>query len=190
MTTRLTSRIAALGAAAAVGSAALVAVSPSAQAVSGSASYTCGTSLGPQTLTVKTKVPLPKKVRKGTKVGAKKVTLTVVLPEGLTAGLRGLGVTSLSGTAKGAKIKIGATKVRLKGIAFTDQKVPASGTMKIRATGKTAPVKLRKRGAQAVTIPRSFKFSASDQNGGALISNSTCALDKGERAKIGTVKVR
>lgn len=190
MTTRLTSRIAALGAAAAVGSAALVAVSPAAEAATVRSGYTCTTDFGPQQVSVVTKLTLPKRVKKGTLVGAKRVRLTVVLPEGLTGLLRAGNITSLSGSATGAKIKIGGTKVRLKGIAFSDQAVPASGAMKIRAKGTTVPFKLRKRGTQAVSIPKSFKFSASNQDGAPLLTNSPCSLDAGEKSKIGSIKVK
>ncbi|MEI5672542.1 MULTISPECIES: DUF6801 domain-containing protein [unclassified Nocardioides] len=191
MTTRITSRLAALGAALAVGSAGLVAVSPSAQAaVSGKADYTCQTSFGPQVVTVTTKAPLPKKVKKGKKVPAKTVVLKVVLSPELATALRGFGITSLSGNAAGAKATVGKTKVALKNVAFKDQAVPASGAMTIKASGKTAAFKLRKRGTQVVKAPTKFKFSAQDQNGNALISNASCSLNPGENAKIGKIKVR
>jgi hypothetical protein len=189
VTTRLTSRIAALGAAVAVGTAGLVAVSPSAGAASGSADYTCATSLGDQVVTVTTKVAFPAKAAKGTTVAAKKVTLTVTLSEGLTTGLRGLGVTSLSGSAEKVKAKVGTIKVPLKNVAFKDQKVPASGSMKIKAKGTTASFKLKKPGTYAISIPKRFVFSAQDQNGNALISDSSCALNAGEKSGIGSIKV-
>jgi hypothetical protein len=189
VTTRLTSRIAALGAAVAVGTAGLVAVSPTADAVSGKANYTCTTSIGDQTVAVTTKVSWPKKATKGTKVAAKKVTLSVVLPQSLTDLLRNVGVTSLSGTAKGVKAKVGTVAVPLKGVGFEDQAVPASGTMKIKATGTASAFKLKKVGTQAVSIPKAFKFTAIDQNGNALIANSPCGLDDGQKSKIGSIKV-
>lgn len=189
MTTRLKSRIAAFGAAVAVGSAGLVAVSPAADAASGSADYTCATSLGPQVVTVTTKVSFPNKAKKGTKVPAKKVTLTVTLPEGLTSGLSGLGVTSLSGSAEKVKAKVGSINVPLKNVVFKDQKVPSSGSMKIKAKGTTVPFKLKKPGTYAISIPKKFTFSAQDQNGNTLIDNSSCTLNAGEKSKIGSIKV-
>lgn len=189
MTTRLTSRLAALGAAVAVGAAGLVAVSPAADAATGKAAYTCQTDFGPQPAVVTSNLKFPKKAKKGTTVAEKKVTLTVVLPESLATALRGLGITSLSGTAKGAKAKVGSTKVALKNVAFEDQAVPASGPMKIKAKGTTASFKLKKPGTLAISIPTKFKFSAQDQNGSTLIANSSCGLDAGEKTKIGTVKV-
>lgn len=191
MTTRLTSRIAALGAALAVGSAGLIAVSPTADAaIAGKAGYTCQTSFGAQAATVTTKLPLPKSAKRGTKVPAKKVVLTVQLSEDLAAALRGFGITSLSGSAEKATAKVGSLKLPLVGIAFKDQAVPASGPMKITAVGKTAPLKLKKKGTQAVSIPKSFLFSAQDQNGNPLIADSTCALDAGQKSKIGSIKVK
>lgn len=191
MTTRLVSRIAGLGTALALGSATLVAVSPAADAATGKAvNYTCTTpTLGDLKVTVATKVALPKSVKKGTKIRSKRVVLTVVLPEETVDGLRFLGITSLSGSATGAKAKVGAKKVALKGVSFDDQAVPASGTMKIKAKGKTAPVTLRKRGKQAISIPKTFKLTASSQNG-PLVSNAPCSLDAGQKTKIGTIKVK
>lgn len=190
MTTRITSRLAALGAAAAIGSVALVSVgAPAEAAVKGKADYTCTTVVGDQTLAVTAKMALPAKAKKGVEVKGKKVTLTVVLPESLVGALNAIGVKELSGTASGAKIKVGATKVSLDDVAFKNTAVPASGTMTVKAKGKTAAFTLKKPGTYAVTIPTKFKFTSTDQNGGTLTDKAPCSLDSGQKAKVGTIKV-
>lgn len=190
MTTRLMSRLAALGAAAAVGSVALVSVgAPAEAAASGKATYTCSTVVGDQTLAVTTKIALPAKAKKGTVVKGKKVTLTVVLPESLVGALNAIGVKELSGTASGVKAKVGSTGVALQNVGFKATKVPASGTMTVKATGKTAAFTLKKPGTYAISLPTKFKFTSTDQNGGTLTDKAPCSLDSGQKKKIGTITV-
>ncbi|WP_127480276.1 DUF6801 domain-containing protein [Nocardioides pantholopis] len=191
MNSTLSTRAAAFGAALALGAGVLVTTAPAAEAKVSSvkSSYSCATDFGDQVLTVKTKVKLPAKVKKGKKVGAKPVTLTVTLPQGLSDGLRLLGISSLSGSASGVKAKAGKTTIKISGIKFTNAPVPASGQMTFKAKGKTAPVKFKKAGKFTINVPKSFKFSSADQTGGALTTKAPCTLVKGSPAKLGSIKV-
>ncbi len=191
----VSTRLAAYGAAFALGTGALVSVgTPAAQAAQARAgsvksTYSCSTNFGAQQLQVTTRVKLPKRVVKGKKVGARPVSMTVVLPQGLSDGLRLLGISSLSGQATGVKAKVGAKRVAIKGVSFTNARVPATGPMKFTAKGKTAPFKLRKVGKAKVRIPVSFKFTAKDQTGGTLTDQAPCTLVKGSASSLGTIKV-
>lgn len=189
MTTRLTTRLAALAAAGAISTLGLVATTSTAQAAAPSGDYTCTTDLGPQTVTVTPTTKLPKTTKAGKKVPAKKVTMKVVLSEGLTNGLRSLGVTSLSGEATGAKIKVGTVKVALEDVAFKDTAVPASGPMTVKAVGTTAAFTPKKAGTLKIVAPKKFKFSSAIQGGQALTTNAPCTAD-GKPATIGTLKVK
>lgn len=168
----------------------LVAAAPTATAASTpvTSDYTCSTDFGDQTVTVTTKIALPAKAKKGKTIPAKKVNLKVVLNEGLSDLLRLAGIESLSGSATGAKAKIGTTKVPVS-VSFTDQKVPESGPMIIKAKGKTAAFKLKKTGTLKITIPKSFKFSVQNQDGGPLLTDAPCSLVKGEPSSAGSIKV-
>lgn len=191
MNSTLSRRAAAFGAALTLGAGAFVVAAPAAEAKGSSvtSSYSCATDFGLQTLTVKTKVNLPAKVKKGKKIGAKPVTLSVALPQGLSDGLRLFGVTSLSGSASGVKAKAGKTTIKISGITFTDAPVPATGPMTFKAKGKTVPVKFKKVGRFTINVPKSFKFSSADQAGGALTTKAPCTLVAGSPAKLGTIKV-
>ncbi|WP_182526067.1 DUF6801 domain-containing protein [Nocardioides dongkuii] len=183
-------RIAALGAGFALAAGALVSVAPAAQAASVKSDFSCDTeALGAQVLSVTTKVKLPAKVKKGKTVGSKKVTMVVVLPQGLTDALRFIGVTELSGSATGVKAKVGKTSFAVKGVKFTDVKVPASGPMKITAKGTTAAFKIKKPGSYTISIPKKFDFSSTTQNGDPLTNEAPCSLVKGQPTKLGTLKV-
>lgn len=188
MTTRTTSRIAALGAVVALGTAGLVAVSPGASAAAVKADYTCATTLGDYVVTVTPKTSLPKKVKKGKQVGAKKVVMSVVLPENLADGLRYLGIESIAGTATGAKITVGSTKVKLNKVSFPQTKVPASGPMKIVAKGTSAAFVLKKKGTFKISAPKKFLFTSTNQDGGTLTDQAPCSAS-GKPVTIGSVKV-
>jgi hypothetical protein len=189
MTSRLTTRLAALGAAGLIASLGAVATTGTAQAAAPSGDYTCATALGDQAVTVTPTTKLPKKAKAGKEVPATKVTMKVVLSQELVDGLRYLGVTSLSGEATGAKIKVGTTSVALDDVAFKDTKVPSSGTMTVKAVGKTAAFTPKKAGALKIVAPKKFDFSSANQDGQPLTDDAPCSSD-GKPATIGTLTVK
>ena len=184
-------RLAAVGGTAALAATTVLVAAPAAEAKPASvkSTYSCQTDFGAQDVGVTTTMVLPAKVKKGKKVPSKPVKLLVVIPEGLTTLMRGVGITSLSGSASGVKASVGTTKVAVKGVKFPATTVPASGAMKIKASGTAAAFKIKKVGTYTVSIPKKFNFTAKDQNGNALLNNAPCTVVKGSPTKIGKLKV-
>jgi len=170
---------------------AMVAAAPAADAgtVHAKSSFSCQTDFGPQTVGVTTTMVLPAKVRKKKAVPAKPVKLLVSIPESLATLMRTVGITSLSGSASGVKASVGATKVPVKGVTFPATNVPASGDMKIKASGTASAFKIKKPGTYTVSIPKKFNFTAKDQNGNALLNNAPCSVAPGSPTKLGKLTV-
>ncbi|GAA4691767.1 DUF6801 domain-containing protein [Nocardioides conyzicola] len=184
-------RFAAVGGTAALAAAAVLVAAPAAEAKTASlkSSYSCQTDFGAQEVGVTTTMVLPAKVKKNKLVAAKPVKLLVVIPESLATLMRTVGITSLSGSASGVKASVGTTKVAVKGVKFPATNVPASGPMKIKAAGTASAFKIKKPGTYVVSIPKSFKFTAKDQNGNPLLNNAPCTVVKGAPTKLGKLKV-
>ncbi len=193
MFSKHTSRLAAAGATAALAAGTVLVAMPAAEAKPASlkSSYTCETALGSQTMAVTTKLDLPTKVKKGTKVADRPVKMTVVVPESLVTPMRDiLGISALSGSASNIKYAVGSKKVPLANVRIPKTTVPDSGSMTLHAKGVAKGFKLTKPGKYAITIPKSFTFNANNQDGQPVpTSPFPCSRDAGAPAKIGTLKV-
>ena len=100
MSVAMRTRLAAVGGTAALAATTVLVAAPAAEAKPASlqSSYTCATALGAQTMGVTIKLDLPGKVKKGKKVAARPVKMTVVVPETLVTPMRDLlGISALSG---------------------------------------------------------------------------------------------
>jgi hypothetical protein len=187
-------RLAAIGGTAALAATTVLVAAPAAEAKPASlkSSYTCATALGDQTMAVTIKLDLPAKVKKGKKVAARPVKMTVVVPESLVAPMRDvLGISALSGSASNIKYRVGKLRVPLKKVTIPKTKVPASGAMTLKAKGVASGFKApKKKGKLVVSIPKSFTFNASNQNGQPVPSSPfACSVGSGAPTKLGTIKV-
>ncbi len=194
VTTAMRTRIAAGGATVALAATTVLVAAPSADAKPATlkSSYSCATVLGAQKMAVTVKLNLPAKVKRGKRVAARPVNLTVVVPESLVSPMRDLlGISALSGSASSIKYTVGAKKVALSKVRIPRTAVPASGSMVLKATGVAGGFKApKKRGKLVVRIPRSFVFNASNQNGQAVPSSPfTCTIVKGAPTRLGAIKV-
>lgn len=191
--TRL-ARLTAGGATAALAATSVLVAAPAADAKPASlkSSYSCATALGDQAMSVTIKLDLPAKVKRGKKVAARPVRMTVVVPETLVTPMRDLlGITALSGSASSIKYTVGAKRVPLKKVRIPRTTVPTSGAMILRAKGVAGAFKApRKTGRLTVRIPRTFVFNALNQAGQPVPSSPfTCTLASGAPTKLGTIKV-
>ena len=111
MSVAMRTRLAAGGATAALAVTTVLVAAPSAEAKPAKlkSSYSCATALGAQVMKVTIRLNLPAKVKKGKKVAARPVKLTVVVPESLVDPMRDLlGISALSGSASAIKYTVGA----------------------------------------------------------------------------------
>ena len=88
----------------------------------------------------------------------------------------------------------GKTKIPIAGVKSPKTKVPASGGFTVTSTGKAASFKIKKVGTYTVKIPTKFLFSITQYtdaqpDGSPLLTNASCAADKGTPTKLGTLKV-
>lgn len=189
-----TGRLAALGAVASLAGAAVLVATPAAEAKPASlkSNYTCTTALGDQSMDVTIKINLPAKAKKGSKVAARPVKMTVVLPESLVTPMRDvLGITAISGSASKIKYAVGSTKVPLSKVKIPETQVPDSGGMTLKASGTANGFKAPKKpGKYVVSIPTSFTFNAYNQDGDAVpTSPFPCAVTDGAPTKLGKLTV-
>lgn len=187
-------RLAAVGGTAALAATTVLVAAPAAEAKPASleSSYTCATALGDQTMGVTIKLDLPAKAKKGKKVAARPVKLTVVVPETLVTPMRDLlGISALSGSASSIKYQVGKLQVPLKNVTIPKTPVPASGPMTLKAKGVAGAFKApKKKGKVVVSIPKSFTFNASNQDGQPVPSSPfSCSVASGAPTKLGTIKV-
>lgn len=193
MRTRL-ARLSAGGATAALAATTVLVAAPAADAKPASvvSSYSCATALGDQVMGVTVKLDLPAKAKRGKKVSARPVKLTVVVPETLVSPMRDLlGISALSGSASNIKYKVGAKNVPLTKVKIPKTTVPASGPMVLKAKGVAGGFKApNKKGKLTVSIPKSFTFNANNQDGQPVPSSPfNCSVASGAPTKLGTIKV-
>ena len=194
MTTAMRTRLAAVGGTAALAATTVLVAAPAAEAKPASlkSRYTCATALGDQTMGVTIRLDLPAKVKKGKKVAARPVRMTVVVPESLVTPMRDLlQIKALSGSASNIKYRVGSKAVPLKNVTIPKTTVPASGPMTLKAKGVAGAFKApKKKGKLVVTIPRSFTFNASNQDGQPVPSSPFgCTIASGAPTKLGKIKV-
>ena len=187
-------RLAAGGAVAALAATTVLVATPSAEARPATlrSSYSCATALGPQVMKVTIRLNLPPKVKRGKKVAARPVNLTVVVPASLVDPMRDLlGISALSGSASSIRYTVGSKSVPLTKVRIPKTTVPKSGAMVLRAKGVAGAFKApKKRGRYVVRIPKSFVFNANNQNGQPVPSSPfTCTVAKGAPTKLGTIRV-
>lgn len=118
--------------------------------------------------------------------------MTVVVPESLVTPMRDvLGIKALSGSASSIKYQVGAKKVALSNVKIPRTTVPKSGSMVLKAKGTAGGFKApKKTGRLTVSIPRSFVFNASNQDGQPVPSSPfTCSVASGAPTKLGSIKV-
>jgi len=138
------------------------------------------------------RLDLPAKAKKGKSVAARPVKLTVVVPESLVTPMRDvLGISALSGSASNIKYRVGSKSVPLTKVNIPKTAVPASGPMVLKAKGVAGGFKApKKKGKLVVSIPRSFTFNASNQDGQPVPSSPfDCTLASGAPTKLGSIKV-
>ena len=188
------SRLAAIGATAALAAGTVLVAAPAAQArpISLKTNYACETVLGDQAMKVTIKMDLPAKVKRGSKVKARPVNMTVVVPESLVTPMRDiLGITALSGSASAIKYSVGSQKIPLSKVKIPLTTVPDSGSMTLKAKGVANGFKAPKKpGTYTVRIPKSFTFNANNQDGDPVPSSPfPCSVPSGSPTKLGTLKV-
>ena len=151
-------------------------------------SYTCGTPVGPQTVSGTTSVNLPTRVKVGKKLADRPVHVRVTVPAEFVAAARMFGITAISGRATRASYRVGAQKIPLTKLVLPRTTLPASGPLTLKATGVAKGFRLTKAGTYAVQVPASFRIQAADQDGRTFPGGPLpCTLASGAPSKLGTI---
>jgi len=190
------SRVAAIGAAGAMGAVALVGIAPAADAAVKplKTSYTCDVSALGQSFDFPAVIKIDTTAAKAKKtIAARKFAMTVTIPEEQATLIRtALGATEISGTASGAKYKVGKTSVALQKLVIKKTAVGDSGPIKLPVNGKSAAFTIKKKGTYAVTAPKKFTFAPVNQDGADLIPGGAmpCSVTSGSSLKAGSMKIK
>ncbi|HEU4810602.1 MAG TPA: Ig-like domain repeat protein [Nocardioides sp.] len=192
----LSHRMAATGIATALAAGALVAgtATTADAAVTGGATYTCTTSLGPADLDVAvSSLAMPTTgIAAGSTIpgGLLPVTVDLTLPATLVGGLAGLlNITAISGTAPDFKMLLGATDVPIDGISapLTTLPVPAA-PMVLSSTGTVHSFVTPAAGTYDISLPDEFTLNPTQQSGIALPA-LPCTIKDPAAKNIGTATV-
>lgn len=136
------------------------------------------------------RMQLPRTVRAGTKMAARTLDLTIVVPEQLVQTMREAGVERISGESRGATYSVGPHIRRIRDLQLPLTDVPPPDElMVVQAQGVAQAVRLEETRTEPVRLPGELTAEVDLEGAASATVDLACSLVQGERRKIGSVKV-
>lgn len=139
---------------------------------------------------VRVRVSIPDRIAQGHTVDPAKVRFSIKVPSALVDALRQYHVDSISAHGR-AHFTVGSLKRPIRHLRLPDTKVPASGGMTLRGSGRTAEFAINQPGTYAVKVTRSLTATATI-HGGVFDGGSaalTCNVRHGQSRRLASVEV-
>lgn len=152
--------------------------------------YDCDSSQGGGSSAVTIKVDVPKRVRAGVKVDARRISFKIVIPDELADQLRNnADEVSATGTAK---YRVGAKRIPIRNLTIPRTDIPADGDIVIRGSGRAAGFTINEPGRYAVKVPKGIAADVTAYGVpivGQITVPVTCTLAAGAPARLATLRV-
>lgn len=152
--------------------------------------YTCE-ALGESGATeVFVRTQLPRTVTAGTKMAARPIDLTIVVPEEMVQTMRDVGVERVSGESHDATYRVGRITRDIRDLRLPTTEVPPPGElMVLEGQGTAQAVRLERVDTYPVKLPKAFTADVDVEGQFSTTVELACSLAEGERSKIGSVRV-
>lgn len=152
--------------------------------------YTCDAgALGGGAFDTTVRVPLPRTTVSGTKLAARPMEFTIVVPDEMTQALRDNGIEEVSAESQDATYSVGQRIRDIQDLVVPPTAVPTEGQLVLEGQGLAQAIRLTRVKSYPVRLPEAFTATVTVTGSTTTDGQLSCVLADGATAKLTSIKV-